>query len=468
MSDHYSFQKKSSLQSDGSRPKIRVADVSGRFTKARSLFFIILIGVYALVPWIKIGGHPLIFIDILHRRFYLFGQTFNAQDFYMVFFLVSGGAFTLFYLTAMAGRVWCGWACPQTVFLEGVFRPIERWIEGPKSAQLALAKEPFSFKKLRIYLTKYFLYGVCALVVSHIFISYFVSLDDLLHFIRQNPREHPVAFLWMAAITAVILINFAWFREQLCLIVCPYGKLQSVLIDDDTIMIGYDEKRGEPRGKKSDLNRGSCINCNRCVDVCPTGIDIRNGLQLECVGCANCIDACDEIMQKIGQPTGLIRYDSLNGLSGKPRQIWRPRLYLYTVLFLLGVGVFSFYLFHHHPFEVNVLRAAGAPFTLVDKKVQNQFVLHLVNKAASRSHFVLTILPIQVEDDVAEVTLPVHTIDLESLEDRRIPVFVTLPRAHHDDDDKHILIPVSVTRFENDVEKETVKRELVFLFPDDD
>lgn len=417
-------QNKSSLSPDGHREKIRVADVNGSFTKARRAVFFILIAVYAILPWLSVGGQPIIFFDILHRRFFLFGQTFNAQDAYMVFFLVSGGAFLLFYLTALAGRIWCGWACPQTVFLEGVFRRIDRWLEDPKHDQVILSTRKWDLFKIKKFILKHALYLLCALIVSHIFISYFVRLDDLFRYVRSSPIEHWDVFVWMTAITAVIYFNFAWFREQLCLIVCPYGKLQSVLTDDDTLVIGYDEKRGEPRGKKSDANRGACINCNRCVEVCPTGIDIRNGLQLECIGCANCIDACNDIMLKINQPLGLIRYDSLNGLTGGVRKILRPRLYLYTVLLLLGVGVFSIFLKNHKPFEATVLRLSGAPYVLQEGVVRNQYLLHVVNKTPSENKFnVLVSLPPE-----ARLIDPVKEINLKSFEDRKIPLFVEIPR----------------------------------------
>ncbi|MBX7149787.1 cytochrome c oxidase accessory protein CcoG [bacterium] len=414
------MQFKSSIRTDGSREKVRIADVAGRFTKARQIFFYVLMVIYALVPFIKVNGKPLIFIDILHRQFFLFGFTYNAQDFYLVFFLLSGALFTLFYITAVAGRLWCGWACPQTVFLEGVFRRIERLVEGPKSEQLLLAQSPWNFKKIVKFIIKHFLFVIFACAVSHIFLSYFVSMDELLSFVRHNPHEHWVAFIWMISITAVIYFNYAWFREQLCLIVCPYGKMQSALTDDDTLVIGYDALRGEPRGKVSDSSRGACINCRRCVDVCPTGIDIRNGLQLECIGCANCIDACDEIMDKVGQARGLVRYDSLNGLLKKPRHILRPRIYLYTVLFFVGLAVFSFFLFKRHTFEANILRAPGIPYVLTEGKIRNQYLLHVINKTAEKAKFTFKF------SGEANVIIPFLEIELGSLEEKRIPAFAEM------------------------------------------
>lgn len=418
-------QRQSSIRSDGRRIKIRVADVQGVFQRWKKLVFFVLILVYAVLPWIKLNGHPLVFIDIAHRKFFLFGLTFNAQDFYFVFFVLTGVAFSLFYLAALAGRLWCGWACPHTVFLEGVFRRIERWIEGPRSAQLALAKSPWTLKKASLFCVKHFLYFLCAVVITHIFLSYFISLPVLWNYMNQSPFEHWPVFVWMLVMTGIIYGHFAWFREQLCLIVCPYGRIQSALADDDTLVIGYDYLRGEPRGKKNDPTRGACINCHRCVDVCPTGIDIREGMQLECVGCANCIDACNEIMIKIGQAPGLIRYDSLNGLLGKTRRILRARVFVYTFFLLLGVFVFFAFVQMRKPFEANTLRAVGqAPYVLTEQgNIRNQFVVHITNKEESVAEFSLSVeAPAEVK-----VLLPITKIRLQSLEDKQIPFFLEVP-----------------------------------------
>lgn len=415
-------QKKSSIAADGSRDKIRVADVQGRFTNYRNLVFVILMGVFTLVPWIKVGGHPLLFIDILHRQFYIAGLTFNAQDFYLVFFFAAGAFFCLFYITMVLGRVWCGWTCPQTVWLEGLFRKIERFIEGPRAQQIKLAKGPWTFEKTVKFIIKHILFLFLANLVAHIVLSYFVSMDNLLHFVTSHPQNHPTAFGFMLFITGILYLDFAWFREQVCLILCPYGRMQSTLTDDDTLVIGYDELRGEPRGKKNDASRGACIDCHRCVDVCPTGIDIRNGLQLECIGCANCVDACDDIMIKIGQKTGLVRYDSYNGFNNKPKKILRPRFYLYTFILLLG-GLLALVVFtSRQNFEANILRAQGSPYVLLDQKIRNQFNLHIFNKSEQEVTF--SIEP----QDYSGVTyiLPLKQVRLGSLTDKMVPLFVEM------------------------------------------
>jgi len=448
-------QRKSSINPDGHRYKIRIADVAGRFQKRKVAVFLLLLVFYAVVPWLNYKGHPVILIDILHRQFYLFGNSYNAQDFYLVFFLISGVLFTLFYITSVAGRLWCGYACPQTVFLEGVYRKIERLIEGPKANQLLLAKSPWTLIKISKWLLKHSLYLVTSAVVAHIFLSYFVSLESLLGWMLGSPRDHWIAFSWVMAMTLIMYGNFAWFREQLCLIVCPYGRIQSALIDDDTFIIGYDSKRGEPRGKKSDTDRGDCINCRRCVDVCPTGIDIREGLQLECVGCANCVDACDEIMVKVGQKTGLVRYDSYNGFEGKTRRILRPRIYLYTVLFLIGMMVFSFFLYKRSSFEANILRLSDVPYEFVGNKIRNQFKIHLINKGTQNETYRIDFH----QFDSMHVTLPINNIVLKSMGGRQVPFFVDMDK---EDYKKDTTITVDVHKLGNGEKKQF---EVKFLGP---
>lgn len=425
-------QRRGSIHADGRREKVRVADVAGRFTTWRRRAFVLLMLVYAAAPLIKVGGQPLIFLDIAGRRFFLFGQTFNAQDTYLLFFLLAGGILSIFLVTAVMGRVWCGWACPQTVFLEGIFRPIERLLEGSKHEQLRLARQPLRGRKLRILAIKHGLYLLAALAVSHIFISYFVSLEQLRSWVFESPREHWTAFLWMAAITGALYFNFAWFREQTCLILCPYGRLQSALTDDDTLVIGYDLGRGEPRGGVGTAGAGDCVDCLRCVEVCPTAIDIREGLQLECIGCANCIDACDDIMAKLGRPAGLVRYDSLKGLAGRPRRWARPRVYLYLAILLALAGTGAVFAAGRRPFEATLIRQTGAPYVLEvvggQETIRNQYFVHLVNKTPRRGRFELKVLL----PEGAEAVLPMPSVEVDSLADQRIPLVVSLPEEAYE------------------------------------
>ncbi len=413
----------SSLRSDGSRNYVHPADVRGRFTRLRYIIFAVLIAVYVVLPFVKIGGHPAVFMDIVNRRFYLFGGVFNAQDFWLMFFLLSGVGLALVIVTAIKGRLWCGYACPHTVFLEGVFRRIERVIEGPRAQRLRRNAAGMSFDKLWRKALKHAIYIVIALLLSHVFISYFVSLPSLVDMVQRNPAEHPTAFTWVVVMSGILWFNFAWFREQLCLIICPYGRLQSAMTDRDTMVIGYDYNRGEPRGKASDPSNGDCVDCKRCVVVCPTGIDIRNGLQMECVGCAACVDACDEIMEKVGRDKGLVRYDSQNGLEGGEKHVARPRLFFYggiAALWLVG-AVFAFA--QSSEFEANFLRLEGAPFSVVDGQVRNAVRVHLVNKTSSRQTF---IVEPEAESGI-EYVIPQKRLELDSLGSTYLPVLAVLP-----------------------------------------
>jgi cytochrome c oxidase accessory protein FixG len=418
------LEAKSSLRADGSRDFVHPADVKGRFAGARRVTFVALILVWLALPWIRIGSHPAVFLDVDRRQFFLFGATFNAQDIWLVFFLVTGLVFGLVYVTALLGRVFCGWACPQTVFLEGVYRPIERLIEGPRAKRLRRNAGPITLEKVGRKAAKHALFVVASVLVAHIFLGYFVSFPKVYEMVRGQPSAHPEAFAWAMGTTLVFYGNFAWFREQMCVIVCPYGRLQSVLIDNDSLVIGYDERRGEPRGKPSD-EHGDCVDCDRCVVVCPTGIDIRNGLQLDCIACTACIDACDEVMDRLKRPRGLVRYDSLSGLRGTARRVLRPRLYVYTALLLLGLVVATFAFRKHSDFEANLLRLAGLPYVLEGNQVRNAFEVHLVNKRPTTETFVLE--PEAVPG--LAFVVPIREATLDSLASTRLPVFVTIDRA---------------------------------------
>jgi cytochrome c oxidase accessory protein FixG len=332
--------------------------------------------------------------------------------------------YALISVTALWGRIWCGYACPQTVFLEGLFRPIERLLEGPRAERMRRNSGPWSFDKAWRKLVKHALFLVLAFLLAHLMSAYFVSVPRLYRMMLAQPSQHPEAFAWASALTAAIYFNFFWFREQLCLIVCPYGRLQSLLTDRDTLVIGYDERRGEPRGKKGSANAGDCVDCKRCVVVCPTGIDIRNGLQIDCVGCARCLDACDEVMHKLDRAPGLIRYDSQNGLNAAPRRVWRPRIQVYAVLGALGALVAGVAFSQRTAFEANILRLRDAPpFVLEGERVRNAFEVHLVNKAGAPANFELRAVP----QASIQYTIAVPRLRLGELQDQRVPVFVDAP-----------------------------------------
>ncbi|MCA8942632.1 MAG: cytochrome c oxidase accessory protein CcoG [Planctomycetes bacterium] len=408
------------INPDGSRNTIHPADVRGRYQTRKKLIWTILIATYLVLPWLRIGDHPAILLDIEHRNFFLFGNTFNAQDFWLAFFVLTGIGFTLFVISALFGRLWCGYGCPQTVFLDGVFRRVERWIDGSAAARKRLQQSGWTAEKVLRRGAKWGIYLAISFVLSHTLLGYFIPVRDVVQATTQSPAHHPTAFVFALIAMVIIYFNFTWFREQLCIVICPYGRLQGVLYDADTINVGYDATRGEPRGRYAEEKRGDCIDCYRCVAVCPTGIDIRNGTQLECIGCANCVDACDEVMAKLGQAPGLVRYDSQRGLEGGKRRFVRPRLFFYIVMFLIGVTVFAFAASERTPYELDVLRQRGAPYTIDNGVVQNSFTVRIFNKQPDKHTFEL-VLPAMPG---VEFTAPIRQIELDSLANQKLPVFV--------------------------------------------
>lgn len=319
-------------------------------------------------------------MDVTNRQAHFFGITFAPQDFWLGFFVLTGVGFSLFFLTALVGRVWCGWACPQTVFLDQVFRRIERLIEGDSVARQRLDAAPWDFSKASKRLLKHACFVIFSLGITHLFISYFISLPRLYDMMHQSPAENWGIFLFVFVLGGILYFNFAWFREQFCIVLCPYGRLQSALLDKDSMVIGYDERRGEPRGKLSEKKGGDCVDCLKCIQVCPTGIDIRQGIQMECIACANCIDACDSVMDKIGKERGLIRYDSTAGLMGEKTKWIRPRTVIYGVLLVVGAIVLGISLAGIRSVNMGVVRMTGAPYYLADGGIRNQYLVHLTNK----------------------------------------------------------------------------------------
>jgi len=376
-----------SINADGSRRYIHPADVRGRFTRVRRWVALLLLLIYVALPWIPINGYPAVFLDVASRRFHFLGLTIATQDLWVGFFFITGLAFSLFYVTSLFGRVWCGWTCPYTVFLEHVYRRVERWIDGDATARRKLEDAPWTGSKISKRVLKHGLFLLISSLIAHLFLSYFVSLKGLYQMMQGPPREHLLAFGVVSGLTLALYGSFSWFREQFCVIMCPYGRLQSALTDDDSLVIGYDKKRGEPRGKVSDPNAGDCIACNRCVQVCPTGIDIRNGLQLECIGCSACVDACDEIMLKVKRPPGLIRYDSHTGFQGGKTRFVRPRTVFYFVILCAGITAFALAFNSIDPVRASAVRMPGAPYYIVDGVVRNQFLVRVINKRNETARF---------------------------------------------------------------------------------
>ncbi len=415
-----------SINDDGSRYFIHPADVSGPWTRRRRLGAWLLIAVFIALPTVPIGGYPAVFLDVVGRKFHLFGLTLMFQDLWLLFFLITGLGFTLFLVTAIVGRIWCGWACPQTVFLEHVFRRIERLLDGDALARRKLEEAPWTLGKLLRRGIKHGIFFLLAAGIAHLFLAYFVSLPALWEMMQRAPTENWKLFLFVFGLTGVMYFDFAWFREQFCIVLCPYGRLQSALLDDNSIVIGYDERRGEPRGKPG-TTTGDCIDCRRCVQVCPTGIDIRQGLQLECIGCESCLDACDEIMGKLGRPKGLIRHDSLNAFAGQPAKFLRPRLFLYLFLALAGATAFLFATQQVKPVILSVVRMQGAPYIRDAGLIRNNYLVRLANKRSTEHTYEVRLESPQARLSSTGVTS--HPLRLAAGEEIREPLIVTVPEA---------------------------------------
>ncbi|OHB74111.1 MAG: cytochrome c oxidase accessory protein CcoG [Planctomycetes bacterium RBG_16_41_13] len=362
--------------------------VYGFYRKYRTIVEVALLTAFFLLPWIKINGFPAILIDIPHRRFSLFGLQFWGHDTPMLFFVMASFSMGIVFATSAWGRVWCGWACPQTVFIGAIFRKIESFVEGGHIARIKLRKAPFHKEKLIKKTVKWSLFFLTSTVISHTILAYFAGAENLVSMIAVSPFKNWAVFLTTGIVTIVVMLNFGWFREQLCISICPYGRLQSVLMDEDSLAIIYDEKRGEPRKglQPKTEEPGDCINCYKCVAVCPTGIDIRKGLQMECIACTACIDACDTVMATVKKPKGLIRYESENGLRGRPSGFWRIKnmIYLGLVSACL-IGLVS-YISNRSDLDITVLRAQESPYRVITRSreeplISNHYTLNLKNQS---------------------------------------------------------------------------------------
>jgi cytochrome c oxidase accessory protein FixG len=360
----------------------------GRLTRWRQVFGYALLVLLLTGPFIRIGGDPLLLINIIERRFVFFGQTFWPQDF--LIFVIGFMAFIVFValFTVAFGRLFCGWACPQTVFMEHVFRRIEYAIEGDWKQQQALNKAPMSAGKLGKKTIKHSLFYLISFVIGNTFLAYIIGSDDLLKIIREPAGEHSVGLVAMAVFSAVFYGNFAFFREQACTTVCPYGRLQGVLLDRRSIVIAYDHVRGEPRGLfrkgevRGEAGKGDCIDCKACVHVCPTGIDIRNGTQLECVNCTACIDACDHMMDGVGLPRGLVRYASEAEIADHKPFRFNLRLKAYSAVLAALILVLATLIALRSDTDSTLQRAPGLLFqNEPDGRITNLYFLKVLNKS---------------------------------------------------------------------------------------
>lgn len=437
---HDTFRNTISIvEKDGHRKWIYPKKPKGRFYNARTFVSWILLIILFGVPFIKVDGNPFFLFNIVDRKFIIFGQIFTTQDFYLFGLLMISVFVSLFLVTAVFGRVFCGWVCPQPVFLEMVFRKIEYLIEGDYMRQMELNKSPWNANKIFRKGLKYLIFFSLSFLIANIFLSYIIGIDELWKIINEPVSQHLTGFIAITIFTLFFYWIFAWFREQACILVCPYGRMQGVLLDKNTTVIAYDYKRGEPRGKLTEKDAkglGDCIDCNQCVVVCPTGIDIRNGTQLECINCAVCIDACDSIMDKINLPRGLIRYDSMEGIRTGKGFKWTPRVIGYMSVLLILLSVTAYLFASRKDVDVNILRTPGLIYqNQGDDKVSNMYNFKMSNKTFSEIP-----LTFALSGAEGEIRLAGSEFSLKPMEIHEGTLLIVIPKANI----KKLNTPVSI------------------------
>jgi cytochrome c oxidase accessory protein FixG len=377
------------IDEEGNRKFIFPKKPSGKFYNYRKWISYFLLTVLVANPFVKINGNQFMMFNVLERRFNIFGFPFWPQDFYLfVLFMIIGVVFVVLF-TVIFGRLFCGWICPQTIFLEMVFRRIEYWIEGDRGAQIRLSKQEWNAEKIRKKGLKWLIFLILSFFIANVFLAYLISSDELFKMIEEGPKDNFSTLVALLIFTGVFYFVFVWFREQVCIIACPYGRLQGVLLDNKSINVAYDFVRGEKELGRAKFNKqedrattgkGDCIDCKQCVHVCPTGIDIRNGVQLECINCTACIDECDTIMESVNLPKGLIRYASEDEIEKKAKFKFTNRMKGYTAVLFILVGVLTGLLFLRNEVETVILRLPGQLYEHKGDAISNVFTFKIINK----------------------------------------------------------------------------------------
>ena len=377
--------KIATVDESGKRIWIYPKKPKGPLTRAREIVAVFLLLFLFLAPFVKISGQPFLLFDIINRKFIIFGLVFWPQDFHLFVLATISLVVFIVLFTVSLGRLWCGWACPQTIFMEMVFRKIEYWIEGDARKQIALNKAPWTGQKVFKKTLKHFIFYGIAFLIGNTFLAYIIGAEALYEIITDPTSTHIVGLTTMIGFSTVFYGVFAFFREQVCTMVCPYGRLQGVLLDPNSIVVAYDFKRGELRGRyrkqEERADHGDCVDCQQCVEVCPTGIDIRNGTQLECINCTACIDACNTVMSKLNWPSGLIRYASFNGIEEGTKLKVTPRIVGYAVILILLLFITGFFLFNRAAVETTILRTPGLLYQETENGgISNLYNLKIINK----------------------------------------------------------------------------------------
>jgi cytochrome c oxidase accessory protein FixG len=420
--------KISTVDAQGKRIWIFPKMPKGRYYKKRKLLSYFLLAFLFGAPHIKIKGEPMILLNVIERKFVLFGQIFWPQDFYIFALgLVVSVVFVILF-TVIYGRLFCGWFCPQTIFMEMLFRRIEYWIDGDWTHQKKLAAQPWNGEKIRKRILKHTIFYGISFLIANTFLAYIIGAEALWEIQTSDPRNHIGGLIAIVLFTFVFYSVFMFLREQVCTTICPYGRLQGVLLDKNSIVITYDYVRGEKRSKfrknedRKKAGKGDCIDCRQCVHVCPTGIDIRNGTQLECVNCTACIDACDSMMESVNLPKGLIRYDSENGIKTGVKFRWTPRVIGYTAILTILLVILVTLVATRTDFSAKMLRQRGSTYQeLPDGRISNIYELNLTNKTKNA-------YPLRLEliDSKGEIELALQNAVLEPEKHLRAAVIVKM------------------------------------------
>ncbi len=452
--------KLATIDRRGRRLWVYPTQPTGSFYRARTILSWFLLAFLFGAPFIKIDGNPLLQFDILNRKFFIFGLIFWPQDFFLFVLVTIAFVVLVILFTAAFGRLFCGWVCPQTIFMEMVFRKIEYFIEGNGPRQRELDRAPMSASKFFRKSVKHIIFFGLSFLIGNTFLAYIIGIDALKGIVTTSPAEHSTGFVAMVIFSGVFYFVFAWFREQACTLVCPYGRLQSVLLDANSIVIAYDFRRGEPRGpvqRGQDFSqRGHCISCDACVKVCPTGIDIRNGTQLECINCTACIDACDRVMERMKLPKGLIKYSSYNRIAeGKPLR-FTPRMWIYTGVLTVLLILIAFFLISRSEVETTILRTTGSLYEeLEGGTIRNLYTVSVINKTSE--NLPLTLKMVQPEGKLTVVGPP---LDVPPQGKDETVVSVEIPRKHLFSSNSTVIIHV----MEGDDKVEEVRT--TFVGPD--
>ena len=442
------------------------AEVKGNLEKWRNRLHIVLLAIFIFLPWVRLNGQPFLLVNVFERKFVIFGFSFYSHDTPLLFFVLITIILLIFMVTALYGRLWCGWACPQTVFIHSVFNKIEKFILGSYSKRYQFFSQMGSFGKTVKLAVLYLVFFLISSILAHSFVAYFLGAQTVTAYILEGPFLHFKAFTVVSIMSFVLFFNFTFFREKFCFLVCPYGRFQNALIDNNSLTVFYDKLRGEPRSKstsKTQLDVGDCVDCLRCVRVCPVGIDIRNGFQMECIACGKCIDACNEVMHKLERQPQLIRYETGNQ---KKISFNRFRIYLYSGLLVVFVSAFIYLLSQRSLIDVSISRSHSTPFSsrvLSDgQKVRtNQIQMHLKNNTTSR--MAIEVRLVQKDGELAlSLMTPAAKMQLEPMQDIILPAFVE--RISDSTSSQKFELEFIYENLESDpVKTETIKRNLDFI-----